>query len=149
MLWLLRHGEAEASASDDAGRALTDKGERQSLAAGQALAALGVEIEACLSSPKVRALQTAKLACGPLGVEPEEVEELAGGDFDPDQLSSGRGLVLLVGHEPDLSRAIEIATGARAELKKGGMAAIDGGTLVSLLRPSQVKRIASRATAAR
>jgi hypothetical protein len=48
----------------------------------------------------------------------------------------------LVGHEPDFSRAVQLATGARAELKKGGMAAIDGSVLHSLLRPGQVRRIA-------
>jgi hypothetical protein len=53
--------------------------------------------------------------------------------------------VLLVGHEPDFSRAIETATGARAELKKGGLAAIDGRVLAALLRPAHVKRIASAA----
>ena len=46
MIWLLRHGEAEDAAADDAARRLTPKGERQSRAAGAALAALGVEIDA-------------------------------------------------------------------------------------------------------
>jgi hypothetical protein len=50
--------------------------------------------------------------------------------------------VLLVGHEPDFSRAIQAATGARVELKKGGVAAIDDGTLVTLLRSPQLRRIA-------
>jgi phosphohistidine phosphatase len=47
-----------------------------------------------------------------------------------------------VGHEPDFSRAVQLATGARIDLKKGGIAAIDDSTLVSLLRPGQVRRIA-------
>jgi phosphohistidine phosphatase SixA len=50
--------------------------------------------------------------------------------------------VLLVGHEPDFSRAVQLATGARVELKKGGLAAIDGSILSSLLRPPQLRRIA-------
>ena len=99
MIWLLRHGEAEDAAADDAARRLTPKGERQAHAAGAALAALGVGITACLTSPKVRALDTARLACEALGIEPEVVEALRGGDFDPAELAAGRGEVLLVGHE--------------------------------------------------
>ena len=55
-LWLLRHGEAVPHGSkDDFHRELTPRGERQSLAAGQALARLGVEFAACYASPLVRA----------------------------------------------------------------------------------------------
>jgi len=142
VIWLLRHGDAEDDAADDAARRLTKKGKRQSTAAGAALERLGVEVDACLSSPKVRARQTADLACEALGVEVEETDALRGGDFDPAMLASGRGEVLLVGHEPDFSRAIQAATGSRVELKKGGLAAIEDGTLVALLRPAQLKAIA-------
>jgi phosphohistidine phosphatase len=142
VIWLLRHGEAEDEAADDSARRLTKKGERQSRAAGGALAALGVTLDACLTSPKTRARDTAVIACEPLGVQVEEAEALRGGDFDPAALAAGRGEVLLVGHEPDLSRAIQAATGARVKLKKGGVAAIDEGTLVTLLRPPALARIA-------
>jgi len=142
MIWLLRHGEAEPAAADDAARRLTDKGERQSRDAGRALAALGVEIDACLTSPKVRALDTARLACEALGIEPEIADALRGGDFDPAELAAGRGNVLLVGHEPDFSRAIQLTTGGRVEMKKGGLASIADSTLASLLRPGQIRRIA-------
>lgn len=142
MIWLLRHGEAEPASADDASRRLTEKGERQSRAAGEALAALGVELDCCISSPKVRALDTARLACEPLGVEVEISDALRGGDFDPLALAAGRGEVMLVGHEPDFSRAIQLTTGGRVEMKKGGLAAIDDGTLARLLRPADVKRIA-------
>ncbi len=144
MIWLLRHGEAEDNTPDDASRRLTEKGERQSRTAGRALAKLGVELEACLTSPKVRALDTARLACEALEIEleVEETESLRGGDFDPEGVAAGRGNVLLVGHEPDFSRAIQRATGARVEMKKGGLAAIDDGLLVSLMRPRQVREIA-------
>jgi phosphohistidine phosphatase len=141
VIWLLRHGDAEDAAADDASRQLTEKGERQARAAGAALAALEVSIDACLTSPKTRALDTARLACEPLGIEPEVSEALRGGDFDPDELAAGRGEVLLVGHEPDFSRAIQLATGGRVEMKKGGLAAIDGSTLAVLLRPAQVRAL--------
>ena len=144
MIWLLRHGDAEDDAADDASRELTAKGRRQAKAAGKAMALLGVELDACLTSPKVRARDTAGITCADLGVEPEEVEALRGGDFDPEDLAAGRGEVLLVGHEPDFSRAIAAATGARVELKKGAVAAIDGGLLAALLRPGQLKAIAKR-----
>ena len=56
MIWLLRHGDAEDGAGKpDAERELTEKGERQSRDAGKALKALGVELDVCLTSPKVRA----------------------------------------------------------------------------------------------
>jgi phosphohistidine phosphatase len=142
VIWLLRHGDAEDDAPDDASRRLTEKGRRQARNAGAALAALKVEIDECLSSPKLRAAETAHLACEPLGVQVTDSDALRGGDFDLDQLTAGRGDILLVGHEPDFSRAIELATGARVDLKKGGLAAIDDDTLVALLRPAQVKAIA-------
>ena len=142
MIWLLRHGAAEDDADDDASRRLTEKGELQSRAAGAALAKLGVQIDVCLTSPKVRALQTARIAAAELGVEVEQVETLRGGDFDLAELIAGRGEVLLVGHEPDFSRAVQLATAARIDMKKGGLAAIEGGTLVALLRPAQLRAIA-------
>jgi phosphohistidine phosphatase len=143
VIWVLRHGDAEDEADDDASRRLTAKGERQARAAGAALAALGAGLDGCLTSPKVRAAQTAQLACEPLGVEVEETPALRGGDVDLEALAAGRGDVLIVGHEPDLSRAIQRASGARVELKKGGIAALESGTLVTLLRPAQVRAIAA------
>ena len=143
MIWLLRHGDAEGSAEDDAARRLTADGERQAQTAGRALSALEADLDACLSSPKVRALDTARIACGELGVDVEASDALRGGDFDPEALAAGRGNVLLVGHEPDFSRAIAAATGARVQLKKGGLAQIEDGTLIALLHPAQLRAIAS------
>jgi phosphohistidine phosphatase len=148
-IWLLRHGDAEDAAEDgDAARRLTENGERQAEAAGKALEAIEADIRACLTSPKARARDMARIACRGLAVEVEETGLLRGGDFDPHQVAGaapaeGRaGNVLLVGHEPDLSHAIEAVTGARVELKKGGLAAIDGGTLIALLTPAQLAAIA-------
>ncbi|OLE36459.1 MAG: hypothetical protein AUG48_07395 [Actinobacteria bacterium 13_1_20CM_3_68_9] len=141
MIWLLRHGDAEDAAEDDDARRLTQKGERQAEAAGRAIAALEPSIESCLTSPKVRARDTARIVCRELRIDVEEAEALRGGDFDPMELAAGRD-VLLVGHEPDFSRAIRATTGARVELKKGGLAAIEDGALIALLDPAQLRAIA-------
>jgi phosphohistidine phosphatase len=143
VIYLLRHGDAEDGSGDDAARRLTAKGERQAQAAGQALARLGANIDACLSSPKVRAADTARLACGSLGIEPEVVKELRGGNFDSLGLTAGRGDVLLVGHEPDFSAEVARLTGANVKLRKGGLAIVDGGTLAALLRPKDLAAIAA------
>lgn len=143
MIWLLRHGDAEAGeGKPDAERDLTGKGERQSRDAGKALAALGVELEVCLTSPKVRARRTAELACEALGAAIEEDDRLAGGDFDPLELAAGRGEVMLVGHEPDFSQAVALVTSSRVKMKKGGLAAIDDNILHALYRPKDLKAIA-------
>jgi phosphohistidine phosphatase len=142
MIYLLRHGDAEDGVGDDAARRLTPKGERQATAAGEALAALGQGVDACLASTRVRAADTARLACGALGIEPELTDELRGGPFDALGLATGRGSVLLVGHEPDFSGEVARLTGARVKMKKGGLAIVDGSTLVALLRPKELAAIA-------
>ncbi|HEY6670903.1 MAG TPA: histidine phosphatase family protein [Solirubrobacterales bacterium] len=143
MVWLLRHGDAEPGEGKvDADRDLTDKGERQSRNAGKALKALGVPLDVCLTSPKLRAKRTAELACAELGVPVEEDDRLGGGDFDPLELAAGRGEVMLVGHEPDFSAAVALVTGSRVKMKKGGIAAIDDHLLHALLRPKDLKQTA-------
>ena len=151
-LWLLRHGEAEPhDARPDSERRLTDRGRAQSRAAGLAMAALKVEFQLALTSPKVRARDTARLACEPLGIEPVDHEPLAGG-FAADEALALMGAagadqrVLIVGHEPDFSQVVYDLTGGRVDMKKGGIAAIrlDGtrGELIALLRPRELNRIA-------
>jgi phosphohistidine phosphatase len=143
VIWLLRHGDAQ-DGSPDAERPLTDKGRDQSRAAGAALRGLGVEIEACLTSPKVRAADTARIACAELGdIEPQLEPKLAGGPFDAEALAAGLGDdVLLVGHDPDFSSAVHSLTGAQVRMKKGGVAGIDRGELIVLLRPRELKILA-------
>jgi phosphohistidine phosphatase len=143
VIWLLRHGEA-ADGSPDAERPLTERGEEQARAAGGALKALGVELDACLSSPKVRAADTARLACEQLaGVEVTLEPALAGGPFDVEALATPHGdHVLLVGHDPDFSMAIHRFTGAQVRMKKGAMAAVSKGELVVLLRPRELLLLA-------
>jgi phosphohistidine phosphatase len=145
MIWLLRHGDAQ-DGSPDAERPLTDKGRTQSRAAGAALRTIGVELDACLTSPKLRAADTARLACAELGdVEPQLEPKLAGGPFDAEALAAGLGdAVLLVGHDPDFSSAVHALTGAQVRLKKGGLAGVDSGELVVLLRPKELMALAER-----
>ena|SRR5688500_12809974 len=151
-LWLLRHGEAVPHDSKpDQERELTARGERQALAAGAALARLGLELAACYTSPKVRALQTAELACRSLGIEPV-VEDSIGDGFERDDaiaLLRAHGddaRVLVVGHEPDFSQVVHDLTGGRVDFKKGGVAAVreerGSGELLALLRPRELESLA-------
>jgi phosphohistidine phosphatase len=147
-LWLLRHGEAEPhdSRSDDE-RRLTPRGADQSRAAGRALAAMDVVFQAVYTSPKVRARDTAKLACEALGAEPMEHAPLREGFSagDARELLHADERILVVGHEPDFSQVVHDLTGARIDLKKGGLAGVrmDGarGELIVLLRPRELDRI--------
>ena len=151
-IWLLRHGEAvpHESKPDDE-RELTARGERQAVAAGAGLARLGLEFAACYTSPKVRARDTARLACEALNVQPEESEVLSDGFEAEDARSMLLGLdddarVLVVGHEPSFSQVVHELTGARIDFKKGGVAAVrverGGGELLVLLRPRELESLA-------
>ncbi|HEX8086348.1 MAG TPA: histidine phosphatase family protein [Solirubrobacteraceae bacterium] len=150
-LWFLRHGEAEPhGARPDDERELTERGRGQSESAGRALHALGVAFQLAFTSPKVRAAETARIACEHLDVEPHTHEPLRDG-FDRDEaiaLLRAAGAdqrLLLVGHEPDFSQTVHDLTGARIDLKKGGIAAVrvDGSSaeLIALLRPRELDRI--------
>ena len=143
MLWLLRHAEAADGSLDDE-RPLTERGVTQAQDAGHALEQMGVSIDACLSSPKLRAVQTAQYACAPLGVEVTVDRRLAGEPFDVNDLVVGLGDVLLVGHDPSFTLTLHDLTGAQARMKKGGLAGISKGELVVLLRPSELSAIAGR-----
>lgn len=150
-LILLRHGKAEDNQPQgDRARALVEKGRKQSRRAGQILKSLGLAPEIVLTSPLVRARQTAEEFCraaeipGPVvqswlacGCSPETaLAELAAfHDFNR---------VAIVGHEPDLSRIIQWcigAYGAAIHMKKGALAClrIDPpsryGTLIYLVPP--------------
>jgi phosphohistidine phosphatase len=151
-LWLLRHGEAVPHESKpDAERELTPRGERQSVAAGEGLARLGIEFDACYTSPKVRARDTAKLACRALNIEPQE-EDVLGDGFDREdalELLYRHGAdsrVLVVGHDPSFSQVVHDLTGARVDFKKGGVAVVrterTGGELLALLRPRELESLA-------
>jgi phosphohistidine phosphatase len=175
-LWLLRHADAEPHGTrPDPQRYLTERGERQARLAGLALARMGIEFEAVLSSPKERALRTATLALAAWGERApdarvqEELEvhpPLAGG-FEARQALTAMarlgpdGRLLAVGHEPDFSEVVAELTGARIDLKKAGLAmvrlpavvsqerssATATGELVLLLRPVELALIANIALA--
>jgi phosphohistidine phosphatase len=150
-LWFLRHGEAEPhDARPDFDRRLTGRGERQSRAAGSALAALGLSFQLVVTSPRVRALNTARLACEALGGEPVVDDRLGDGFELEDALELAAAVgedkrVLFVGHNPDLAQIVGDLTGGRIELKKGGVAGVRrqgrSGELIGLLRPRELKRI--------
>jgi phosphohistidine phosphatase len=145
VIWLLRHAEAE-DGSPDFDRKLTAAGEEQARVAGSALKALGVRFDACLTSPRVRARETARIACQQLGIQPQEEDALRGGPIDPVELALGHGeSVLMVGHDPDFSMAVHDMTGAQVRMPKAGIAAIDRGELKALLRPEDLSAIAAGA----
>ena len=157
-LWFLRHGEAEPHGSrPDEERELTERGREQSLAAGQALLSLELTFQHVFTSPKVRSLETARLACEAFGCEPVVHDPLSAG-FDRDDaiaLLNAAGpdkRVLVVGHEPDFSQVVHDLTGARIDLKKGGVAGVrlehaGRGELVLLLRPREIDRICGQPSA--
>jgi phosphohistidine phosphatase len=155
-LWLLRHADAEPHGTRaDSARRLTQRGEAQARAAGVALAQLQVGFDEVLFSPKTRARQTAELVLEgwpPLERTTLTEHEPLAGSFQAAQALdalAGRhadARLLLIGHEPDLSSVIADLTGARIELKKGGLAVVKlegvGGELVVLLRPRELALIA-------
>ena len=103
---------------------------------------LGFEIDVCLASPKVRARDTALLACRHPGLEPEICPPIADGYYDTLELVVGRGNVMLVGHEPDMSSEVARLTGARVKLKKGGLAVLEPGQLRILMLPAELAIVA-------
>jgi len=135
-LYILRHGIAEemSQSGRDRDRALTSEGREKTRAAGKALCKMEIEFDALLSSPFVRAWQTAEIVVDELGCR-EILQECAA-------LSAGAPLkgvfvelkkaagsyesVLVVGHEPDLSRLISVLLSGSTEvaitMKKGGLA---------------------------
>jgi phosphohistidine phosphatase len=151
-LWFLRHGEAEPhGARPDFDRRLTPRGEEQSRAARRARAKHELRLPVVFTSARVRALDTAKLACEALGIEPIVDESLNSG-FDADDalaLAAAAGAdkrVLFVGHNPDFVEVLHDLTGGATEMKKGGVAGVRmhgrDGELIVLMRPRELVAIA-------
>jgi phosphohistidine phosphatase len=152
-LYFLRHGEAgepEEWQGDDALRPLTDEGRRRMTREARTLERLELGVDRVISSPLVRAVQTAEIVATALRRRNRLVEDRRlGAGFGPERLAEilleyadARDL-MLVGHEPSMSATIGRLTGATVELKKGGLARVDirdrtqarGGTLDWLLPP--------------
>jgi phosphohistidine phosphatase len=150
-VWFLRHGEAEPhDARPDPQRRLTERGEEQSRAAGRALERLRIPIHVVFSSPKVRAWDTARLACESLGVDPVEHQPL-GDEFTRDdalELAAGEpdNRILVVGHNPTFEQVVYDLTGARIDMRKGAVAGVrlrgGQGELISLLQPRELALLA-------
>jgi len=165
-LYLMRHGIAAASdqpgIESDSGRPLTAKGTKRMRRAARGLRRLGVSFDTVLTSPFVRARQTAEIVAESLGLEAqlEEIPELAP-QSSVDHLISrltrfqDKEHVLLVGHNPLLGHAASFLIAGKKEisleieLKKGGLCRIeiDGlppgtpGTLHWFLTPKQLRQL--------
>ena len=138
-LYLLRHahaGDPSEWVGDDDLRPLSAHGRRQAQDLGQFLARLAFLPDLLVSSPRLRARQTAELVGEEIGVQVGLDDRLAA-SLDLDDLSVilddlGGQRVVLVGHDPDFSELAAVLCGAqRLELRKGAMARID--TVLPLL----------------
>jgi phosphohistidine phosphatase len=119
-LVLVRHAEA-APGSPDELRTLTPEGHEQARRLGQQLRADGIEPDAVLSSPLLRARETATdLGFGP----PEALDELAPGATEESLRAAvaDRGeTVVVVGHQPDCGRiAAALSGGAEPAFPPAG-----------------------------
>ena len=127
-LYLVRHAKAAPGEPDEL-RALTPEGRRAARALGERLAADGVTPDALLSSPLLRARETAAEIGRATGVEPETDERLGFGATAAGlrEAIAGRGeTVVTVGHQPDCGRiAAELGDGVEPPFPPGGMVVLD------------------------
>jgi phosphohistidine phosphatase len=144
ILYILRHGIAEdvAPKGDDGARRLTSRGRARMRAAAEGLRALGLRFDVILTSPLVRAVETANILAGVYAGKPapQELPALAAGTPPAETVRALRPFarhehVVIVGHEPGLSGIASLLltgspAGASIELKKGGMIAIETGALL-------------------
>ena len=149
-LYFLRHGPADSKAhwsGHDEERPLTEDGRAVVLASARLLVRTNVVLAAILTSPLVRARQTAEIAAAELNAGAAVDDSRLAPGFDRKRLTAllanhrGAQSLLLVGHEPDFSRTIRELTGGEVVCKKGGIARVDidegtiRGELVWLLPP--------------
>ena len=155
-LYFLRHahaGDPEAWTGDDAARPLSDKGEKQAERLGTFLAGVGFTPDAIISSPKLRAAQTAEIVARHLGIQISFDDRLAGA-FEVETLETLLGDAgdpvrpVVVGHDPDFSDVLaELSGASRLPMPKGALARVDierplragGGTLHWLVPPDLLK----------
>jgi phosphohistidine phosphatase len=127
-LFIVRHAEAALGQPDDL-RPLTDAGREQARLLGKQFADDGIQPDVVLSSPLLRARETAAEIAKAVGVEAQPDERLAPG-ADPDDVraaASGRGeTVVVVGHQPDCGRAAAALTGGpEPAFPPGGFVAVE------------------------
>ena len=162
-LFVLRHGQAEDlntnHPKNDFDRHLTEDGKEKIQKLGLFLDKLAEDIDLILSSPLIRAKETAETILSNLSMKPELkiVDFLSAGASSKDiskgllQFSSTNN-ILLVGHAPDLEMFIGKLVGAeRIKLKKGALAKISlsssielSGGLEWLLTPKIVKKFKTK-----
>ena len=153
-LYLVRHGIAaepgEFSGSDFA-RPLTPKGRRRFRRAAKEFARLAEPVSLIVSSPLVRAVQTAELLAWTLKADAVEISSdlTPSGNADTllrwvaSRVSDGQG-VALVGHDPGMSTllarvaGLSAADAARVVFRKGCIVRVDVGALPSA-RPAQAR----------
>jgi phosphohistidine phosphatase len=155
-LYLLRHahaGDPGAWDGPDERRPLSDKGEKQAERLGQFLAGIGFQPDSIITSPKLRAAQTARIVAEHLGLPVREDESLGGGvsvgSLEAILRDAGDPVrPVLVGHDPDFSELLAVlCDAARVPMRKGALARIDvarslepgGGTLRWLVPPDLLK----------
>ena len=162
-LFLLRHGLAverdEFHFANDELRPLTAKGQKQLRRVAAAMRSLELNYDLILSSPLVRARQTAEIVAAKLNQPLLFLNELKPGADAKALIQKINGLkrlparLLLVGHEPDFSELISLlvtgAAGGGFALKKGGLAKLESEKLCAgkcaalawLLTPAQLQRM--------
>ena len=142
-LHLLRHahaGDPFTWEGPDEARPLSPRGERQADRLGRFLAGLGFRTDAIITSPKVRAAQTADIVATRLGVPVGTDERLAGevGLSALDAILRDAGhpsAPILVGHDPDFSDlVVKLCGGLGVPMRKGSFARIDTDRPVGAVR---------------
>jgi phosphohistidine phosphatase len=127
-LLIVRHAEA-ASGEPDELRPLTPDGRATARALGEQLARDGIQPDAILTSPLLRARETAEELARPAGLEPEPDDRLAPGATAESvraAVEEHGDTVVVVGHQPDCSRiAAALTGGVEPAFPPGAMLAID------------------------
>jgi phosphohistidine phosphatase len=133
-LYFLRHADAGDPMTwegDDADRPLSKKGRRQSKNLMRLLDDLHLRVDAVLTSPKLRAADTAKIVAKALGKKAHADDRLSI-DFGEDALAGllaewGPSVqrVVLVGHDPDFSHLVSWLAGTSITMRKGAIARLD------------------------
>jgi phosphohistidine phosphatase SixA len=133
-LFLLRHahaGDPERWTGDDSLRPLTDKGRRQAERVGNLLAAADASPDLVVTSPLVRAEETARIVAATLDVPLVVDRRLAGplyAEVVQDILADAGPAErpCLVGHDPDFSSLLgELIGVAAVPMRKGALARVD------------------------